>query len=312
MQPIADIHQVAGLKQLASRDEQAALKEAAKQFEALFVQMVIKQMREASLGDPLLGNSQGQLYRELYDQQLALHLAKQSGLGIADMLVAQLEKPGSERSSADDRATALQSPEVADSSRADNAPVGEIGSSDGVLMEQQAAFEALRPSAHSTAPAPLPGRFKSAEDFVRSLWPEAQRAAADIGLDPRLLLAQAALETGWGQKIIHHPDGRSSHNLFNIKAAASWPGEEVQVSTLEYQEGIAVKKRAAFRAYENYRQSFEDYLKLIKSPRYAEVLSSTEDPRRYLTALQQAGYATDPNYADKVLTIYRHETLAAL
>lgn len=287
MQAAADIHRIAGLKQLAQKDEKAALHEAAKQFEALFVQILLKQMRQASPGDPLLGGSQGQLYRELYDSQLALHLAERKNLGIAKMLTQQLSRylpPPKETTT-----PALPWPE-------------------SKLPSSEPAAQPSPPAQH-----PIPERFTSPQEFIRTLWPDAQQAAAKTGIDPKLLLAQAALETGWGKKILHHPDGRSSHNLFNIKTGQTWSGESVQVETLEYQDGVAVRKRAAFRAYADYRQSFEDYLRLLHSPRYAEALSSAHDPKRFLNALAKAGYATDPNYAVKVLAIYQHEeTLAAL
>ncbi|MFN3919486.1 MAG: flagellar assembly peptidoglycan hydrolase FlgJ [Methylohalobius sp.] len=298
-----DFSKLGELKRMATRDQDSALKEAAKQFEALFVQMLLQQMRQASFGDPIFASDQLKFYREMHDQQLALHLAERGSLGLADMLVAHLSersaKPDSDQSLTHYRKTAKPSEASPLTRAAQSFPLGEGNTQETSLKRAQPAEE-------------IPGRFESAEEFVRTLWPEAQRAAAKLGLDPKLLLAQAALETGWGKRIIHRPDGRSSYNLFNLKAAPSWRGEEVQVNTLEYQEGVAVKKRAAFRAYENYRQSFEDYLNLIQSPRYAEALSSAEDPHQYLTALKRAGYATDPDYADKVLAIYRRETLAAL
>ena len=155
-------------------------------------------------------------------------------------------------------------------------------------------------------------RFDSPREFVKTLLPEARKAAAKIGVDPKLLIAQAALETGWGKKIIHHTDGRSSHNLFNIKAGRTWEGDRVNVGTLEYLDGVAVKKQADFRAYDNYRQSFDDYVALLQQPRYRQALDKAGDPRAYLEALQQAGYATDPDYADKILSLYQRQTLAAL
>lgn len=321
-----DFSKLSELKRMSRQDQGAALKEVAKQFEALFVQMVLKQMRQASPGDPIFASDQARFYREMYDRQLALHLAERGGLGIADLLVAQLSarssRPDSNQSLTSYRTALLEIPEDSNPSQAADgfsieesdarhgAPVA--GQPVGYAAEGGIAIDVPQTSAHPMASPPLPGRFESAGDFIQSLWPEAQRAAAEIGLDPKLLLAQAALETGWGQKILHHPDGRSSHNLFNLKASPPWQGEQIQVSTLEYLDGVAVRKRAAFRTYANYRQSFQDYLKLLKNPRYAEALQHTSDPGQYLKALQRAGYATDPNYADKILAIYRHETLAAL
>ena len=287
-----DFQKLADLRLKARQDRQAALKQTAKQFEALFVQMVLKQMRQTTPGDPLLGSERSRFYRDLYDRQLALHLAEGDGIGIAEMLVRQLSRP---------QPAAITGRELSDYRRH---PLP--GSPSGMKAE---------PAANATGTAPgrpvPPTSFENPAQFFQALLPEARRAAAKIGVDPRVLLAQAALETGWGKKIIHHPDGRSSFNLFNIKAGRSWQGDRVQVDTLEYRDGVAVKKRAQFRAYRDYRESFEDYVALLRSPRYAEALHQAGDPERYLHALQRAGYATDPHYADKILAIYRRQVLAA-
>ncbi|HEB78236.1 MAG TPA: flagellar assembly peptidoglycan hydrolase FlgJ [Methylothermaceae bacterium] len=287
-----DFRQLADLKAKARQDRQAALKETAKQFEALFLQMVLKQMRQASPGDPLLGSDRSRFYRDMYDQQLALHLARQGSVGIAEMIVRQLSRRQPAPVTSQDLAAYRRHP---------------LPASPPAAEKQR---DALNP-APTLTPKPV-SRFESAEQFLHTLLPEARRVAAKIGVDPKLLLAQAALETGWGRKIIHHADGRSSYNLFNIKAGRSWQGDRVQVNTLEYLDGIAVRKQAQFRAYQNYRQSFEDYLSLLQSPRYAEALRRAADPEGYLRALQRAGYATDPDYADKILAIYWRQDLASL
>ncbi len=288
----SDFRQLADLRLKARQDRQAALKQTAKQFEALFVQMVLKQMRQTTPGDPLMGGERSRFYRDLYDRQLALHLAERGGIGIAEMIVRQLSRP---------QPATVTGRELSDYRRQ---PVPD--SLTGTKAEAAAKTAGTAPG----RPAP-PSRFENPAQFLQALLPEARRAAAKIGVDPKLLLAQAALETGWGKKIIHHADGRSSHNLFNIKAGRSWKGDRVQVDTLEYRDGVAVKKRAQFRAYRDYRESFEDYLALLRSPRYAEALRQAGDPERYLHALQRAGYATDPHYADKILAIYRRQTVAA-
>ncbi len=290
-----DFRQLADLRLKARQDRQAALKQTAEQFEALFVQMVLKQMRQATPGDPLLGSDRSRFYRDMYDRQLALHLANRGGLGIAEMIVRQLSRP---------QPAPVTGQELPDY-RSHPVPASRPE------METNPEANTARTDAGSPPPPTPATRFDSPEQFLRTLLPEARRAATKIGVDPRVLLAQAALETGWGKKIIHHPDGRSSYNLFNIKAGRSWRGDRVQVDTLEYRDGVAVKKRAQFRAYRDYRESFEDYLALLRSPRYAEALRQAGDPERYLRALQQAGYATDPHYADKILAIYRRRNPAA-
>ena len=137
--------------------------------------------------------------------------------------------------------------------------------------------------------------------FVRTLWPQAVNAAREVGVSPVVLLAQAAHETGWGQSIPLMPDGGSSFNLFGIKADAGWSGPSTTVPTLEYVDGVAKRRTAAFRAYGSYAQSFSDYVQFLKdNPRYAQALNSAADPSAFVDALQKAGYATDPGYASEI------------
>ncbi|BCX82928.1 flagellar protein FlgJ [Methylomarinovum caldicuralii] len=284
-----DFTQLAELRRQAKEDRHAALKEAAKQFEAMFLELMLKQMRQASPGDPIFDNDRTRFYREMHDHQLALHLSRQGSVGIADMIVRQLGGGESTRPPA--------APQPGLSRQAVPA---------GVTKKAVTPAPAAAPT-----PEPAPSRFESPQQFIATLRPKARKVAAALGVDPDLLLAQAALETGWGKRIIHYPDGRSSHNLFNIKAGRSWQGDRVQVNTLEYLDGVAVKKRAAFRAYDDYEQSFADYADLLRQPRYRQALRHAGEPEKYLRALQESGYATDPNYADKILAIYRRQTLAA-
>ncbi|WGL63732.1 flagellar assembly peptidoglycan hydrolase FlgJ [Pseudomonas sp. CW003PS] len=154
--------------------------------------------------------------------------------------------------------------------------------------------------------APGKAAFSSPQEFVATMLPMAQAAAEKIGVHPRYLVAQAALETGWGKSIIRTRDGNSSHNLFGIKSHGSWEGESARVLTTEYKGGKAVKEAASFRAYDSYAQSFDDYVSFLQSNgRYETALSSTENPERFVKELQQAGYATDPNYARKISQIAR-------
>ena len=151
----------------------------------------------------------------------------------------------------------------------------------------------------------------SAEDFVRQLHPYAERAAKELGVEPKVLLAQAALETGWGRSLIKNSNGSNSFNLFNIKADKSWQGKQAQVPTLEFEQGIAKKVNAGFRSYASFQESFQDYVAFIKNnPRYGDALKQAGNGERYLHELQRAGYATDPNYANKIMSIYHSNTMA--
>ena len=150
----------------------------------------------------------------------------------------------------------------------------------------------------------------SPERFVQQLYPHAEKAAEAIGVNPEVLLAQAALETGWGKKLIQKQDGESSFNLFNIKAGKAWGGDFVTVPTLEYRDGIAVKEHAAFRSYSSPEESFSDYVNLIsENPRYERAIQNAEDPKRYVRELKRAGYATDPEYAEKIIEIMNSESM---
>ena len=146
--------------------------------------------------------------------------------------------------------------------------------------------------------------FDSPDAFIHALWPHAEAAAGVLRVDPRVLVAQAALETAWGGSMITRPDGTSSHNLFGIKADSRWAGERIHVPTLEVVDGMMQRISADFRAYESMAASFGDYVAFVtSSPRYADALERAGDPAAYLHALQRAGYATDPGYAGKILDI---------
>ncbi len=148
--------------------------------------------------------------------------------------------------------------------------------------------------------------FASAADFVATMLPLAEEAAQKIGVDARYLVAQAALETGWGKSIIRQSDGSSSHNLFGIKAHGGWEGDSARVLTTEYKGGEAVKESASFRAYDSYQQSFNDYVSFLQgNGRYQEALAAADNPERFVRELQEAGYATDPQYARKIAQIAR-------
>lgn len=295
------------LKARASEDAQGSLDQVARQFESLFVQQMLKSMRQAGLGEGLMDSEQSLFYRDMYDQQLAIHLSESGGIGLADVIKRQLgggdeaeeDKVQAGKSIQDyDRlamAAKLYNPLDAGTtnrgSDTDQAAVTAVG-------EAQQKRSAAPSAAESAQPDP---RRWSPQEFVEQLWPWATEAAELIGLKPQALLAQAALETGWGKKLIRSADGALSNNLFGIKADSRWEGDRVSVNTLEYEEGTAVKKRAAFRSYESLRDSFHDYVDFVKSnPRYSEALGAAENSQAYFSELQRAGYATDPEYANKI------------
>jgi peptidoglycan hydrolase FlgJ len=260
----ADFQGIAALKNEAKTQAPTALKEAARQFESLFTQMLLKSMREANKGfgeDSLFGSDQADMYQDMFDDQMALQLSKGKGLGLADMLVRQLQ--------------------------------GGVGAT-----EQTAAPTPSSPTANRQ---PLTA---SKDAFISALRPHAEAAAREIGVDPNALLAQAALETGWGRSVPCNAQGECSFNLFGIKAGSHWSGATVNVPTLEFEDGVAVRKVERFRAYASPADSFRDYAALIRdNARYANARGAGDNVEAFATALQQGGYATDPNYANKIAAV---------
>lgn len=272
---ISATHDFRGLAELradAARQSPEAAREAARQFEALFVQMMLKSMRDANA---VLGENRDRTHEEMFDQQVALEMTRGKGLGLADMLVRQLQL---------------------------NAADASDGAAD-TSTDAAAAAGALATPAVPAAARDTGGDFRPASrlDFVRALWPHAEQAGRELGVDPRVIVAQAALETGWGSRQMRTDDGRSTFNLFGIKADARWSGPRVGVTTLEYDGGVPAPTRAQFRAYGSLGEGVADYVRFLKSNgRYAAALADGSRGGDFAAGLQAAGYATDPAYADKI------------
>lgn len=300
-----DLSGFSALRQQAQTDSKAALPVVAKQFESIFTQMVLKSMREANYGDPQFDSQAGNAWQGLFDQQLAVSLSdKGHGLGIADMLVRQL---GGNASGA---APALPG-QAADPSESGQPP--SANSEDNWKKRLGAVVDAVSSAGKAVADF-VP---TDATDFVMQVAPYAKKAAEKLGVSLRAVLAQAALETQWGKHMPTHADGTRSNNLFGIKAGAGWSGDRVNVPTLEFEGGVAVRRQAQFRAYDSPAQSFEDYARLIgDNPRYAGALGKGDDVMGFARGLISGSYATDPAYASKIAAIANspamHQALAAL
>lgn len=260
-----------------------ATREAARQFEALFVQMMLKSMREAG---SVFAEDRDTTYEEMFDQQIALELTREKGLGLAEMLVRQLG--------------GTMSPESAlpiDQSRLRERMDERLPSSP--VPDADAATPAASP-----VPERRDFRPDGPESFLRKIWPMAEQAAKQLGVDVRAIAAQAALETGWGQRLIRDAEGISGNNLFGIKADGRWDGERVSISTLEYDNGVAKREHAEFRAYPDLESGFEDYVNFLReNPRYSDATRGNLSASDYALSLQTAGYATDPKYASKISNI---------
>jgi flagellar protein FlgJ len=303
-----DFNGLAKLKSEARKESPEALKEVARQFESIFLNNVLKSMREAKLADGAMDNDQSKFYSDMYDQQLAIHLSGSPGVGLADLIIRQLgpEKPdNNEKQDIEDylnKSGGINPPQ----------PPFEKGGLGGISDGQAKVTPYLQDSSPLDEMTALPLKndhalsIQSAEDFVRQLHPLAVQAARELGVEPKVILAQAALETGWGRSLIKNSNGSNSFNLFNIKADKSWQGKQAQVPTLEFDQGIAKKVNAGFRSYASFQESFKDYVDFIKSnPRYGDALKKVGNAEQYMHELQRAGYATDPKYADKVMNIYQ-------
>lgn len=278
-----DVQSVDKLRLQAKQDPNAALKAVAQQFEGIFMNMMLKSMREATPKDGMLDSEQGNLYTQLFDQQLAQKLSTGKGLGVADMIVKQLTRSGLKIS--------VESP----------------------VLKKSPEFPVLSPEHSlntSLSTQHTEAAFKNPKGFVNELWPHAAEVGKDMGVSPRFLIGQAALESGWGKRQILGADGKNSHNLFGIKAGGGWTGEVVELTTTEYRNGVPQKKSELFRAYPSYAESFRDYSKLLQnSPRYKAVLQQGQDAAGFAQALQGSGYATDPLYADKLTRVLNSQVL---
>jgi len=285
-----DVASVETLKREARTDPDKALRSAASQFEALLLQMMLKAMREAADSGASTDSQDSKLYKSMLDQQLSLALAKR-GIGLAEPMVRQLS-----------RGESGQEPEQAQPGMAiPFAPFVPARTAPAIPVPSVPAVGIPSIAPQSTVPTDLPG---TARGFVARLWPHALAAGRATGIAPHFILGQAALESGWGRGEIRMADGGASHNLFGIKAGGGWQGAVADVVTTEYVNGAPVKTVERFRSYGSYAEAFQDYANLIASnPRYAQVLNERADPAAFARALQQAGYATDPNYAEKLTRV---------
>ena len=264
------------LRSQAGASPEKAVREASKQFEVLFVNMLLKGMREAAPQNGPLDSEQTRMYTGMLDQQLAQAMSAR-GIGLAEVMAKQLSRGG---------VTTID-------------PASILG---GAARIRDGA--AVKPAANLAAIAPPVGPTSKASDFINRMWPHAVEAAKATGLPPHFIIGQAALESGWGAREIKAPDGSATHNLFGVKAGRSWVGDNVATKTTEFVNGVKQRVVDKFRSYASYADAFMDYANLLKNnPRYSAVLEAGNDPKAFAQGLQNAGYATDPAYAAKLQRI---------
>ncbi len=269
--------------------------EVIQQFEALFLQQMLKSMRTASLADGLFQSDQSDFYRDMYDQQIASDLAKNELLGVAQIINRQLGK--SPVASVNDETSTANQP--LDLARLDN------------FIDYLSAGVTASPANHGAEAVsevrPLAFKPETPNEFVEVAYKYAQLPAEKLGVEPDVLIAIAALETGWGHHVPADESG-SSNNYFGIKADSRWKGESVNSNTLEFEQGTFKELKQTFRMYETLQDSFNDYADfLINNDRYAYALEFASDTRRFLQEIQNAGYATDPNYANKIMGVLSNQ-----
>ncbi|MGF1738427.1 flagellar assembly peptidoglycan hydrolase FlgJ [Photobacterium satsumensis] len=327
----------AGVK-TGKEGEQASLRAAAEQFEAIFTQMMFKSMRDANsvFESDLMSSRNAKFFEQMHDEQMASELSRSNSLGLADMIVQQLGAHQDESATKQSDGTLTKEqhfvaldkdgkylPFERQEFKPDNrteitqqslSPIAHRNEAVQPAMSEdeitQIANKAIsQRNVANSAPvsameAPMPESFDSPQAFVSHMAPYARRTANVLGVDPAVLIAQAALETGWGKKVISNAAG-NSNNLFNIKADPSWKGDKMATQTLEYHQGIAVQERAAFRSYDSFDESFNDYARFLKqNPRYSVALENTQDPKAFINEIHKAGYATDPSYSEKVMRVF--------
>jgi flagellar protein FlgJ len=331
-----------------SPNDAAEIDRVSRQMEGLFAQMMIKQMRDTTLGDSMFPGAAGQ-FRDLHDEQIAKSLTSGRGLGLADMISKQLHQQAGTTPPGDKGALPLS---LAKAGTAPMLPLdtytrpmaskaltrepeirplalasanGDVRANALPIDTKAAASARLVPTPEAYVPASVAKSSAAAEAaraagpsnarieaFVAKVWPQAEKVGRELGVDPRAIVAQAALETGWGRSTIRGDVGQTgtANNYFGIKATGGWRGASVSTDTQEFAQGAFRTERAAFRAYDGVEQSFADYAALLKkNPRYAAALGAGSDIRGFAQALQRGGYATDPSYARKIESIATGPTL---
>lgn len=274
----ADTHSLDNLKLQAGQNNPAAIKEAAKQFESLFMREMLKSMRQATMKSGLYDSPQENMGNDMLDQQFALQMSGRPG-GLSDLIAKQLSKQmGTDASASDGSTVSL-----------------------GKRLNPLKAPAAPNGSTDSTSSATNTKVSSNQVGFIQRMQQAAAKVEQQSGIPASYMLGQAGHETGWGQHEIKMQGGAPSHNLFGIKAGANWTGKVAKVTTTEYVNGQPQKKVALFRAYDSYEESFQDYAKLInQNPRYAQARQNTGSVVAFAHELQRAGYATDPAYAAKL------------
>lgn len=295
-----------GLKTEENKDE--ALKKVAQQFESMFINMMLKNMRSANAvfeKDNPFHSEESNFYRDMLDNQRSLTLAHGRGFGIADTMYRQMSRmQGAEAPQNPDAAHELNKTHALAAPSLERNPALSRALSTAIADQQMPASlaESVKPQQKSRVAIA-----DSPTEFIDKILPFAKKAAAALGVDHLLLVAQSALETGWGKHVLADDKGRSSYNLFNIKGGSQWQKETAKHPTLEHIDGVVKKENADFRVYHSLAESFDDFVNFVSSgSRYEKALAHAGDVKSFIQELHKAGYATDPDYSQKVMSVYHH------
>ncbi|MGX8883589.1 flagellar assembly peptidoglycan hydrolase FlgJ [Methylovorus sp. SPW-M1] len=289
-----DANSLNQLKLAGKNDSPEAIKAVAKQFEAVFVNMMLKSMRDATPQEGMFDNEQSRTFTAMLDQQLSQNIASK-GIGLADVLARQLSKTG---------VTPGANPDQDDG-------VSAALPYSSPFVPRTALQMYADPSQDASKGAGSTKSDGNADSFQATMAPYAEEASRTTGIPANFMLGQAALESGWGKREIKGVNGENSYNLFGIKATAGWTGKTVDTVTTEYVNGVKQKRVETFRAYDSYADSFKDFANMIsKNPRYGNAMSNLNDVNAYAQGLQNGGYATDPDYASKLISVIKKVTTA--
>ena len=306
-----DVQGFGALSAQAKASPQAGMKMAAQQFDAVFTQMMLKSMRDATPQDGPFDSHDTATFTSMMDQQMAQQLSKK-GIGVADAMLKQLMRnQGMQVGGANGAAGGLagMANALGGSSGGDEGQTAALNALARAYGNAQANGQLALGRAYSANSALTPpvrgdGSSPKVDAFVDKLAAPAQAASAATGIPARFIIGQAALESGWGKSEIRKADGSTSHNVFGIKAGNDWTGKTVSTVTTEYVNGKPHRTVEKFRAYDSYEEAMTDYASMLKSnPRYAQVINSSRDVNGFANGMQRAGYATDPHYAKKLLSI---------
>ncbi|MFT4907599.1 MAG: flagellar protein FlgJ [Oleispira sp.] len=334
-----DLNSLQSINAIGREDKGEALRKVAEQFESMFVKMMMKSMRDANKvfqEDSIMHSPQEDFYQQMYDDQLSVSLTGKQGMGLADVIYRQLNQEyGDPTKNREDKTWQPLDDRRKNFSHAIDFNQIEKKNTQLQPKKETLGFEidtsfvhpqksAEKPALNETSSTAVDNTtaeikadkiqtFDSPEDFIETLYPVVEKIAKDMGVSPQAIISQAALETGWGKFVIHGENSQgekeNSYNFFGIKADSRWEGEKVSVTTHEYRDGQRITEKADFRSYPTIKAGLKDYADFLQSQRYEKAMAAGTDVEQYAKELQQAGYATDPKYAQKITRIANSELM---